>query len=103
MRERIRDIKPEDEELCVLGWGLNFNLNIRRKIQGCFLERALPKLNGAWLESGEELNERTESRYPTQVTDTEIGEKRLNIQKGESTAHSTNEKPGGEGLRNESS
>lgn len=46
---------------------------------------------------------KTESRYPTQVTDTEIGEKRLNIQKGESTAHSTNEKPGGEGLRNESS
>lgn len=103
MRERIRDIKPEDEELCVPGWGLNFNLNIRRKIQGLLFRKSTAKLNGAWLESREELNERTESRYLTQVTDTEIGEKRLNIQKGESTAHSTNEKPGGEGLRNESS
>lgn len=44
MRERIRDIKPEDEELCVLGWGLNFNLNIRRKIQGLLFRKSTAKV-----------------------------------------------------------
>lgn len=43
--------KPEDEEICVPGWGLNFILNNNGK-DIRLSERTFPKQNGEWLERG---------------------------------------------------
>lgn len=43
--------KLEDEEICVLGWGLNFILNNNGK-DIRFLERIFFKQNGEWFERG---------------------------------------------------